>query len=53
MSWLQGRQAYKIDASMLEVATTAMQVNLAKEVELRQLRPKVLRGLRSLFAAAP
>lgn len=52
MSWLQGREAYKIDASMLEVATTAMQVNLAKEVEVRQLQPKVRRGLRSLFAIA-
>ena len=50
MSWLQARGAYKVEATMLEVAMSAMQVNLAKEVEVRQLQPKVRRGLRPLFA---
>jgi predicted DNA-binding transcriptional regulator AlpA len=50
INWLQARGSYTIEASMLEVAQTTMQVNLAKEVEVRQLRPKVQRELRSLFA---
>ena len=50
MAWLQARGSYAIEASLLEVAQTAMQVNLAKEVEFRHLRPKVLRELRTLFA---
>lgn len=50
MSWLQTRGAYKVEASVLEVALTAMQVNLAKEVEVRRLQPSVRRGLRALFA---
>ncbi|NIM41180.1 MAG: DNA-binding protein [Hydrogenophaga sp.] len=50
MAWLQTRGAYEVDAPMLEVALTAMQVNLAKEVEVRQLRPEICRELRSLFA---
>ncbi|EXI86908.1 MAG: putative transcriptional regulator [Candidatus Accumulibacter regalis] len=50
MSWLQARGTYKVEASMLEVALSAMQVNLAKEVEVRQLQPKVRRDLRTLFA---
>jgi predicted DNA-binding transcriptional regulator AlpA len=50
MSWLQARGTYKVEASVLEVALSAMQVNLAKEVEVRQLQPKVRRGLRTLFA---
>jgi predicted DNA-binding transcriptional regulator AlpA len=50
MSWLQARGTYKIEASVLEVALSAMQVNLAKEVEVRQLKPKVRRDLRTLFA---
>lgn len=50
MAWLQARGTYKVEASVLEVALSAMQVNLAKEVEVRQLQPKVRRGLRTLFA---
>ncbi len=50
MAWLQARGTYKVEAAVLEVALTAMQVNLAKEVEVRQLRPKVRRELRTLFA---
>lgn len=50
MSWLQARGTYKVEASVLEVALSAMQVNLAKEVEVRQLQPKVRRDLRTLFA---
>lgn len=50
MSWLQARGTYKVEASVLEVALSAMQVNLAKEVEVRQLQPKVRRDLRALFA---
>lgn len=49
MSWLQARGTYKVEASVLEVALSAMQVNLAKEVEVRQLQPKVRRDLRALF----
>lgn len=50
MSWLQARGTYNVDASMLEVAQSAMQVNLAKEVAVRQLQPELHRGLRALFA---
>jgi predicted DNA-binding transcriptional regulator AlpA len=50
MAWLQARGAYEIDASALEIAQTTMQVNLAKEVEVRRLRPAVRRELRPLFA---
>lgn len=49
MTWLQARGTYKVEASELEVAQTAMQVNLAKEVEVRQLRPEMRQGLRALF----
>ena len=48
MSWLQARGIYKVEQAGLEVALITMQVNLAKEV--RQLRPKVRRELRTLFA---
>jgi predicted DNA-binding transcriptional regulator AlpA len=50
MSWLQARGGYDIDASLLEVARSAMQVNLAKELEVRQLQPGVRKDLRTLFA---
>jgi len=50
MSWLQARGAYKVNASVLEVAFSTMQVNLAKEVEVRRLQPKLRRGLRTLVA---
>lgn len=49
IKWLQARGTYKVDASMLDVAVTAMQVNLAKEVQVRRLQPKVRRELRTLF----
>ena len=39
MSWIQARGTYKVEAAVLEVALSAMQVNLAKEVEVRQLQP--------------
>jgi len=48
MSWLQSREIYRIEPAGLEVALITMQVNLAKEV--RRLRPKVRRELRSLIA---
>lgn len=50
MGWLRSRGNYKIEASVFEVAVTAMHVNLAKEVQMRHLRPKVRRGLRALIA---
>ena len=50
MSWLEARGTYSVDAPTLEVARSAMQINLAKEVEVRQLQPKVLKVLRGLVA---
>lgn len=50
MAWLQARGTYKVEASVLEVAHSAMQVNLAKEVEIRRLRPKLRRDVRALVA---
>jgi predicted DNA-binding transcriptional regulator AlpA len=50
MAWLQARGTYEVDASTLEVAQTTMQVNLAKEAEVRRLRPEMRRELRPLFA---
>jgi len=52
MSWLQARGTYKVEATMLEVARTAMQVNIAKEVQMRRLVPKVRRELKTLVAYA-
>jgi hypothetical protein len=49
MDWLQARGHYAIDESTRDVARTAMQVNLAKELALRPLEPKVLKGLRALI----
>jgi hypothetical protein len=37
MSWLQTHGSDNIDAAMLEVAFSAMQVNVAKEIAVRQL----------------
>jgi predicted DNA-binding transcriptional regulator AlpA len=48
MAWLQARGTYKVEQAGLEVALVTMQVNLAKEV--RQLKPRVRRELRALFA---
>ena len=48
MAWLQARGTYKVEQAGLEVALVTMQVNLAKEA--RQLRPKLGRELRALFA---
>ena len=48
MAWLQARGTYKVEPAGLEVALITMQVNLAKEV--RQLKPRVRRELRALFA---
>jgi len=50
MTWLQARCTYHVEASVLEVALIAMQVNLAKEVEVRQLSPEVRREIRRLCA---
>lgn len=50
MSWLQSRGTYKVEALVLEVALSAMQVNLAKEVEVRQFEAKVHKDLLILFA---
>jgi len=50
MLWLQARGTYPIEATVLDVAHVAMQVNLAKEFEARPLPMKVRRELRSLVA---
>jgi len=41
MAWLQARGPYQVEPSVLEVARTAMQINLAKECAVRPLRPGV------------
>lgn len=48
MAWLDGRGTYRIEAPLLEVAHTAMQINLAKAA--RQLQPDFKRALQPLFA---
>jgi predicted DNA-binding transcriptional regulator AlpA len=52
MLWLQARGSHKVETTMLEVALTTMQVNLAKEVAVRQLRPSLRRGIKGILASA-
>lgn len=49
MAWLQARGTYRIEPPVLEVAVTAMQINLAKEMETRPLRAGMRRELQALF----
>lgn len=46
LAWLETRGAYELRADLVEVATTAMQINLAKAV--RRLVPSMRRELRGL-----
>lgn len=48
LTWLEERGNYLIEQTVLEVASVAMQVNLAKEAE--QLIPRVRREVRMLVA---
>jgi hypothetical protein len=48
LTWLKERGNYLIEQTVLEVASVAMQVNLAKEAE--QLIPRVRREVRMLVA---
>ena len=47
LQWLGEREAYRIEQSILDVARTAMHINLAKEV--RQLKLRVRRELQALL----
>ena len=48
LQWLQPRGSYQIGQGILDVARTAMQVNIAKEAEL--LSPKLRQEMRELVA---
>ncbi|WP_074046772.1 helix-turn-helix transcriptional regulator [Orrella dioscoreae] len=48
LSWLEARGAYRIEPPVLEVARTAMQINLAKASH--QLRADFKKALRPLLA---
>lgn len=48
MAWLEARGTYRIEAPLLEVATTAMQINLAKAA--LRVRPGLKKVLRPLVA---
>lgn len=50
MAWLQARGTYQIETPVMEVAVTAMQINLAKDMQATPLRAGVRRELRALFA---
>lgn len=48
MSWLQAKGTYNLEQKVLDVATTAMQINLAKESH--QIAPRLYREVRALLA---
>ncbi len=48
LAWLQAKGTYKLEQALLDVAATAMQINLAKEV--RQMAPRIRREIRALVA---
>ncbi len=48
LEWLRERGTYRVEQALLEVARTAMQVNLAKEAD--HMVPRVQRKLRALVA---
>lgn len=48
MAWMLARGTYTLEQAVLDVAVTAMQVNLAKEA--RQIKPRVRREVRLLVA---
>jgi len=45
LSWLQAKGTYKLEPGVIEVAVTAMQINLAKEA--RQITPRVQREIQA------
>jgi len=48
LAWLQSKGSYELDQAVLDVAATAMQINLAKEA--RQIAANVPREVRALVA---
>lgn len=48
LAWLQAKGSYQLEPALVDVAVTAMQVNLAKEV--RQVAPRLRREVRALVA---
>ena len=48
LQWLQERGTYHVERALLEVARTAMQVNLAKEAD--HIAPRIQKELRGLVA---
>lgn len=48
MSWLQAKGTYKLEQQVLEVATTAMHINIVKES--RPIAPHLIREVRALLA---
>jgi predicted DNA-binding transcriptional regulator AlpA len=48
LQWLQERGTYNVERALLDVARTAMQVNLAKEID--HIAPRVQQKLRALVA---
>ena len=46
LEWLKGRDGYRIDQSLLDVARTAMQINLTKEAS--QIERRVQRVVTAL-----
>jgi predicted DNA-binding transcriptional regulator AlpA len=48
LAWLQAKGSYSLEKALVEVAATAMQVNLAKQV--RQIAPRMQRELNALVA---
>jgi hypothetical protein len=48
LGWLQAKGNYSLEQTLVDVASTAMQINLAKEV--RQMTPRMQREVRMLVA---
>jgi hypothetical protein len=48
LEWLKDRDGYRIDQSLLDVARTAMQINLTKEAS--QIEQRVQRVVTALVA---
>jgi hypothetical protein len=48
LSWLQAKGSYKLEPAVLDVAVTAMQINLARQA--RQITAQVQREVRALVA---
>ena len=48
LSWLQAKGSYRLEQAVLDVAVTAMQINLARQA--RQITAQVQREVRALVA---